>query len=414
MGERRKRFIGVEAPVTLGVFVLLHRAGFLGELPLAVVAALMLAAIAINRLVRRFFRSEHSVLHRHVRMGVQQFVIGTIIYAIGWGPTLALGFLVVVADDLRMYGSRVWRAIVVWTVVAMAAGQFAIAAGVIGSYVDEPDVHGLAALAALGTAFVIRLLGLKTAEVEQESAERAEAEAALISSERRFRSLARNASDVVLVTDSDGVVTYISPSVERLLGHTEEHYLGASAFEHLHPDDVGDALGLLPQLVADPTIVPIVELRAQHADGTFRWQEFTARNLLADVDVGGIVINFRDITERRSRLEDLAYDATHDSLTGLANRQAFHDRVDHALARTARGRSAAAVMFCDLDRFKLVNDRLGHRVGDQVLREIADRLRATVRPADTVARIAGDEFTVLLEDLQEPGEAELVALRPRN
>ena len=349
---KRRRLIGIEAPLTLGVFVLLHRAALLGGLPLATVAALMLFTISINSALRRACSSKHSVFHRHLQMAVQQLFIGAIIYAIGWGPTLALGFLVVVADDLRLHGSRIWRAAAVWTVVAIAAGQVAIATGLIGSYVDQPGVHGLAALTALGTAFVTRPLGLKTAEVEREAVERAEAEAALRSGERRFRSLARNASDVVLVTDADGLVTYISPSVERLLGRPAESYLDASAFDHLHPGDAGLAFGILGQLVADPTMTPTVELRARHADGSYRWEEFTARNLLDDPDVCGIVVNFRDITDRRSHLEQLAHEASHDSLTGLPNRQVFHDRVDHALARMARSRGAAAVMFCEVDGFK--------------------------------------------------------------
>lgn len=412
MGENRKRFVGaIEASVTLGVFAVLHRADFLGELPLATVATLMVVTIAINWVLRRVCSSEDSVLHRHARIAVQQCLIGSIIYAIGWGPTLAVGFLVVVADDLQANGSRVWRAAVVWTMVAMAAGQIAIAAGIVGSYIDEPSVHGLAVLSALGTAFVIRLLGLKTAEVERETAERSRAETALASRERRFRSLAENASDVVILTDTNGVITYVSASVERILGHPADHYLASSAFDHLHPDDAGVALALVTELVDDPTMAPTVELRALHADGTFHWQEFTARNRLADADISGIVVNFRDVCDRHARLEQLTYEASHDSLTALPNRQAFHDRVDHALARVARGRSAVAVLFCDIDGFKLLNDRLGHHLGDQVLIEIADRLRSAVRPADTVARIAGDEFTVLLEDLQEPGEAEAVARR---
>lgn len=407
----KKRLIGAEIPVTAAAFALLHRGGHLGDLPLPAIAALLLFVDAGNRLVRRAFSSERSVVHLHLRMATQQLGVGAIVYAIGWGPSLALGFLVMVADDLRVSGSRVWRAAAGWTVVAIAAGQLAIAVGGVASYIEEPGVHGLAALAALGTAFVIRLLGLKTAEVEREAAERGEVEAALSRSERRFRSLALNSSDVVVVTDAAGLVTYISPSVERLLGHAPEHYLGRSGLEHLHADDAAAAARVLEALASEPAGEVTVELRARHADGTFRWQEYMLRNLLDDPDVGGIVVNFRDITERRAEQERLTYDASHDVLTGLANRQVFQDRLGHALSRRARGHGGAAVLFCDLDGFKALNDRFGHAAGDQVLMEIAQRLRDAVRPADTVARIAGDEFTVLLEDLREPGEADTVARR---
>ena len=140
-----------------------------------------------------------------------------------------------------------------------------------------------------------------------------------------------------------------------------------------------------------------------------------ARNLVGDAHIGGIVITARDVEARKAFEEQLRHRAFHDELTGLANRALFFDRVDHAVLQAARADSQAAVLFIDLDDFKLVNDRLGHAAGDAVLQEVARRLGACTRSGDTVARLGGDEFGVLLEGVVGPivleaGERALAAL----
>ena len=114
-----------------------------------------------------------------------------------------------------------------------------------------------------------------------------------------------------------------------------------------------------------------------------------------------MVVNYRDVTERRSLEEQLRHQAFHDALTGLPNRALFMDRVSHALNRTRDGALDLAVIFLDLDDFKAINDTLGHHAGDEVLRNVADRLRSTLRASDTAARMGGDEFAILLEGAPE-------------
>src|SRR5205823_12686986 len=153
------------------------------------------------------------------------------------------------------------------------------------------------------------------------------------------------------------------------------------------------------------------ECSLQHRDGTTPRFEVQHTDLRHDKHVNGIVLNSRDVSERKAFEEQLAHQAFHDPVTSLANRALFSDRVEHALMRTQRGFPDIAVMFIDLDDFKTVNDSLGHEAGDRVLQEVARRLQIAVRPTDTVARFGGDEFAVLLESIADTAGAADAAAR---
>ena len=232
--------------------------------------------------------------------------------------------------------------------------------------------------------------------------ERAAHEQALMSdvrrSEERFRSLVRNASDGIMIVGADGAVTYESPGVDRVLGHQPEARIGRSALELVHPDDLPWVERLFGEVVATPEAQASAEFRARHADGSWRFIEGVAKNVLDDPAIRGVVLNYRDVTDRHSLEEQLRHQAFHDSLTGLPNRALFLDRLGHGLARTRRGQDPLAVVFLDLDDFKAVNDSLGHAAGDELLVAVSSRIRATVREADTAARMGGDEFAILLEE----------------
>jgi diguanylate cyclase (GGDEF)-like protein/PAS domain S-box-containing protein len=215
-------------------------------------------------------------------------------------------------------------------------------------------------------------------------------------SEARFRSLVQNSRDVVTVADRNGVVVYHStPSAEPLgIAGGEQ---GDRLLESVHPDDAAFARGVFRDVVATPRGQRELEVRVRSADGSWRTVEATLTNLLDDPGVGGIVVNSRDISERRALEDQLRHQALHDPLTGLANRALFADRLEHALERHRGHGEGVAVLLIDLDDFKTVNDGLGHAVGDQLLINVAERLRSQARPEDTVARMGGDEFAVLLE-----------------
>ena len=359
-------------------------------------------------------------------------------------------------------------------------------------------------------------------------------------SEKYYRSLIRNASDVITVLDADGNVRYSSPAVERMLGYRPEERAGRSSFELMHPDDLPRAKRALVEALRSRGVARTLTVRVRHREGSWRDVEVTGTNLLGDPSVGGIVLNWRDVTERkraeealkksesrlaeaqrlaqlggwewdietdevtwsdevfriygfapgelvpslgrfmevvhpddrprigavidgalnrhkpydlehrivrpdgevrwvhrraevfrdgsgratrmvgtvhdvteRRTLEDrLRHQAFHDDLTGLPNRSLFVDRLEQALRRTRRRRRRrVAVLFMDLDGFKVVNDSLGHEAGDRLLVAVADRLRGCLRPEDTLARFGGDEFVVLLEDVGRPEDAVRVAER---
>jgi diguanylate cyclase (GGDEF)-like protein/PAS domain S-box-containing protein len=221
--------------------------------------------------------------------------------------------------------------------------------------------------------------------------------------EARFRSLVQNASDVILVLDENARIAYETPSIERVLGYRPEERIGRSPFELIHPEDAPAVQAALARVLERPGAEHELELRARHLDGSWRVLQTTAKNLSDDEHVRGILVNCRDITDRQQLEQQLRHQAFHDDLTGLANRALFADRVDHALTRLARRSSSLAVLFIDLDDFKTVNDSLGHHVGDELLREVADRLRQALREVDTAARLGGDEFAVLLEDTDQDG-----------
>jgi len=228
--------------------------------------------------------------------------------------------------------------------------------------------------------------------------------------EARFRSLVQNASDVIIVTDAAGNILYESPAVERVLGYKPDHRVGTNALATIHPDEAARVTDILAYVTRHPGEFRTLECRAMHADGAWRWLEITASNVLDDPNVMGIVGNYRDITERKLLEAQLAHQASHDALTGLANRALFRDRLEHSLARARRHSEPVSVLFLDLDDFKAVNDSLGHSAGDTVLVAVANRLRGCMRESDLAARFGGDEFAALFEDTAGP-QAEAAAKR---
>jgi diguanylate cyclase (GGDEF)-like protein/PAS domain S-box-containing protein len=247
--------------------------------------------------------------------------------------------------------------------------------------------------------------------IARDISDRKQAEAALRQSEDRFRSLVQNSSDLMTILGPDGTILWLSPSVERVLGYEPDALVNTSLYDLVHPEDAARVAATFSACSTDPAAQASVDFRCLHRDGAWRYLEAIGSNLLSHPTVGGIVVNSRDVTERKAFEDQLARQAFFDPLTGLPNRVLFMYSIEHALAGAKRNQLGVAVMFLDLDGFKSVNDTLGHLVGDQLLVAFGQRLKSCVRPGDTVARLGGDEFTVLLEHIPAIEDAELVANR---
>jgi diguanylate cyclase (GGDEF)-like protein/PAS domain S-box-containing protein len=235
--------------------------------------------------------------------------------------------------------------------------------------------------------------------------------AELRASEQRFQALVQHSSEVVILVDADARVEYVSESMTRVFGYSEAHLLGRPLTRIMDDEAKIRLREGLAEVAERPYGVLELELPLRHRDGHSCTAQITITNLLDNPSVGGLVLNTRDISERRQLEDQLVHQAFHDSLTSLANRALFKDRVDHALRRTKRQTPSVAVLFVDLDGFKEVNDSLGHAAGDRLLIQVAERLRSCVRPSDTVARFGGDEFAVLIEDASDDVDVVQVAER---
>ncbi len=216
--------------------------------------------------------------------------------------------------------------------------------------------------------------------------------------ESRLAALVNHASDLIMIIDVDSTVRFVSPSAGRILGMTSDQLVGSNGLGLIHVDDLDNAQLMLARLLQHPSAQETFVCRIQHGGGGWRWVEVVCTNHMSTESINGLVINLRDVTERRELEGKLEWQAFHDPMTGLANRVLFADRVGHALERRQRSAMPLGVLFIDLDHFKIVNDTLGHAAGDTLLREAARRIQGAVRAADTVARLGGDEFAVLLED----------------
>ncbi|HEX2577713.1 MAG TPA: EAL domain-containing protein [Aquihabitans sp.] len=216
--------------------------------------------------------------------------------------------------------------------------------------------------------------------------------------ERFYRTLAETSSDAVVVVDASRRVRHGSPNLHHLVGCPSADALGRDVVDVLRPSDPELLGDVVAKALLMPDEVHHLELALAGDDRTVRHLDGRAVNRIDDPAVGGVVITLHDATERRVAAEALRRQAFHDSLTGLANRALFRDRLEHALQRRARSGLDPAVIFLDVDGFKRVNDSMGHEAGDALLVTLAERISRSVRSDDTVARLGGDEFAILIEE----------------
>ena len=247
--------------------------------------------------------------------------------------------------------------------------------------------------------------------IAEDITNRREAEEALRKSEEQFRLTFEMAPIGMAISSLKGKFQRVNSALCDALGYTEEELLGVSFAEISHPEDWEVHRNLEQLLMKGKETDFQIEKRFIAKDGRI---VDTLLKVLVVQDEDGTPLHFNnqivDITERKSMEKQLLYDALHDALTGLPNRALFMDRLEQQLKKSQNNdKYLFAVLFLDLDRFKVVNDSVGHLVGDKLLIEIARRLEKSIAPTDTVARLGGDEFTILLENISSKSQATLVA-----
>ncbi len=229
--------------------------------------------------------------------------------------------------------------------------------------------------------------------------ERKAAQHALEQREKRFRTIVEKSWSGVVLLDGEMRFSFAGSSTQYIIGYQEQELIGRSLFDFVHPRDAETARSVLGGVRSAPNQEAHGELRFRHKNGSWVWLEGFGQNLLHEPTVGAIVLNYRDVTQRKETEKQLEYRAHYDSLTGLPNRLLFRDRLVNSLAHARRNRVGLAVMYIDVDHFKLVNDGLGHSLGDALLADIARRIQSTLRASDTISRIGGDEFSILLPEI---------------
>jgi len=502
--------VNLSVPPVIAAFCLIRSWGLIASIPYWAIAALVLTALAVNSVNAALLEDATGGWRLQVRVAVAMVVIAAVIYGIGWGPILAIGFIFGGVDAMRSAGSAAAKPAIVWTLVCIALGQAAIAIGAAPTLIHQPLVDSLAGLDALGAVVTIKVL--EWFAVAREA------------SEGRFEALVHGASDIIVVADPTGHLSYVSPAFSRLLGISADRLAAGSAAEMMHPDDLASLRSRAGEIGGTAGQGLRTEMRLKHADGSWHWFEATVTNHLSNPKVRGIVGNLHDITdrkhteeslreaherfhsafenapigmaltdlagvfmrtnrafgeivgidqhhlegmsirdvvhpdfldtldaelqamasgevgsvstekryihsdghvvwvsvsvscvkdtsgaphylirqveditERHQMQEEISHAAMHDLLTGLPNRLLFMDRLELSLRRAEREGHQVALMFLDLDRFKLVNDSLGHDAGDRLLCLASQQLRSALRDSDTLARFGGDEFTALCE-----------------
>ncbi|HVC69224.1 MAG TPA: EAL domain-containing protein [Acidimicrobiales bacterium] len=380
-------------PAAFAVLLLLRHLGLVAHVPIYLYVLIFAGMPAVSTFIESFYRRDPTRFRLHLRVGFHTASVTTVIYLTGWGPVVIGAYAFVALENIAQSGSRTWRLAAFWSLLDIAVAQIGIWQGWVPSYLSLAKAETLGLMGAFVLIFVIRMAGATSEQKER-------AESSLRTSEERFRSLVQNSSDTTLVLGAAGVILYASPAARSLLGREPAELIGLRASELVHPEDREWMEPTLADLLSSESVIDPIQFRMQHSSGTWRYAEAVVTDMRDRSSVGGYVINVRDITERKEAEDKLAHQALHDPLTGLPNRLLLVDRLRTAIARCARHDGPPpVVMFLDLDRFKLVNDSLGHGAGDELLVCVAERLREVVRTTDTLSRFGGDEFVILCEGM---------------
>jgi diguanylate cyclase (GGDEF)-like protein/PAS domain S-box-containing protein len=398
---RLRRFVSADArgvhfaavlfmgPCAAAAIVALRSVHLVAWTPIWLIPCLLVCGQSLTTATGWWWDRRPNRLRLHAKIASQALVVTATVYATGWGPALAIGLVLVGQEGLTSAGSSSERAVLGWSLLCMAAGQGLIALGWAPSLIPVPEVHGLAVLMAIGIAFSYR--SLRAALIERDAAS------------AHHRAVVENAAEGIYTVTLDGTIRSFNAAAEAMFGWAASEIIGQSVTT-LMPPELQDAVVRFLASYASKGRASVqrtdIQISGVRRDG----KQFPMMASTSAITIAGSVplvsCIARDLSEQKHFEAQLAHQALHDALTGLPNRVMFADHVGQALARVRRHGQMCGVLFVDLDRFKAVNDTLGHAAGDLLLSQAARRIRAAVRETDTLARLGGDEFVVLCEDVE--------------
>ncbi len=316
-----------------------------------------------------------------------------------------------------------WKTKYVWTFITYVVG--ALGAGILLQFGDRIGFGiVIATFPVIYLVYLSYRMYMKNVEMSIAQAEQAESHArvlegqsrALAESEERFRSAFNYAPIGIALVSPDGNWLKVNNALSEIFGYAEEEFLARDFQSMIHEEDLGLALIKLHELLSGKVPASQAERRFVHKSGAIVWVSWSvsrvAAGIAAETERPNLIFQIQDITDKKLAEEQLKYKATHDALTDLPNRALFMTRLEQALDKIKKYPTyKVSVLFIDLDRFKIVNDSLGHQIGDELLIGIAGRLRDCLRPSDLVARLGGDEFTILVEGRYDTAEVVRIAER---
>lgn len=362
----------------------LQGAGLIADTPLWLLVTLLVSCSAVNAGVQAIEGRLSPTVGLQLRTATAAVSTGWVVYATGWGSILVIGYGIGIADLMRVHGSRGWRPGLLWSGVAIAAGECAVALGWAPTVLRPSVAHAVAGTTFLCLALIARTLGASTAAAEEATAQ--------IERDRSyFRDLVQHAADVIALVSPNFRIDYISPGIEPLVGRAPSTCLGLHIRDVLGPEAADDIARAYDTLTLSDYVAC-----EWHLTNDFHEQRRAYARLTRRHD-GWLVLNLRDVTEQRALEAQLEHRASIDALTGLPNRAALM----HHLAELGSVVDVT-LLFIDLDGFKEVNDALGHESGDGVLRSVARRIAANAPDGVYVARLGGDEFLAVMAAAGRP------------